>query len=137
MSEIISASSNSSTTNSHTFLKAIKFTLISYVISVVLIALLAVIIVYTDISQKISVPSVRGITLFGAFLSAVLTARTCKSKGWVCGFFTGLFNVALLMFIGTALISSSFFTKSNVFLAFCGGLSGMAGGILGVNLGNN
>ena len=53
MSEIISASSNSSTTNSHTFLKAIKFTLISYVISVVLIALLAVIIVYTDISQKI------------------------------------------------------------------------------------
>ena len=118
MSEIFSASSNSGTTNSHIFFKAFKFTMISYVVSVILISVLAFIIVNTNVPQSISNPSVKGITLFGACLSALLTAKSCRTKGWLCGFFTGAFNVALLMFVGTLLVDAEFFSKSSIFLVF-------------------
>ena len=136
MSEIISASSNSGTTNFRAFFKVIKFTIISYVVSVILISVLAVIIVYTNVPQSIANLSVKGITLFGAFLSALLVAKSHRTKGWLCGLFTGMFNVALLMFVGTILVDAVFFSKSTVSLILCGGISGILGGIICVKLGN-
>ena len=137
MSEIVSASSNSGAIVGRTFLKSVKFTVISYIISIILLAVLAVVIVYTDVSEKISVPAVRIITFFGAFLSAFLTAKNSSSKGWLCGTFTGCFNVALLMCIGAFLTDASLFTRSNFIFVLVGGVCGMIGGIIGVNMGHN
>ena len=120
-----------------TILKSVKFTVISYIMSIILLAVVAVIVVYTDVSEKISVPSVRVITLLGAFISALLTSKNSSSKGWLCGILTGAFNVAVLMSIGAFLTDASLFTKSNLILVSLGGMCGMIGGIIGVNLGDN
>jgi len=135
MSEIISVSASSDMGIARTSLKSLKFIIISYLISVILLAVLAVVIVYTDVSESISVPAVKSIKLFAAFLSAFLTSRSCNSKGWLCGIITGTINVALLIFIGTLLVDGSFFKKSNILLVAFGGICGMIGGIIGVNSG--
>ena len=137
MSEIISVSSDSGTTTARIVMKCVKFTIVSYMVSMLLLAALAVIIVYTDVSEKISAPSIKGIKLFGAFLSALLTSKSCETKGWLCGALSGIFNIALLMVIGSFFVDSPVFITSNVVMLTFGGICGMVGGIIGVNLANN
>lgn len=137
MSEIVSASSSSGTNVINTVFRAIKFILISYIISVILLALLAVVIVYTDVSESIASPAVKLITVFGAFLSALLTSKSTETKGWLCGIITGSFNVLMLLILGMAIMGSVFFTAPNMSLVACGAVCGLVGGIIGVNLGSN
>ena len=137
MSENISVSASTGTNVLNTALKAIKFILISYVISIILLALVAVFIVYTDVSESISGPAVKIITLLGAFISAFLTSKSAEAKGWICGAFTGGLNVFLLMVIGMALMGTQIFSMPNTILMLSGSFCGLIGGILGVNLGNN
>ena len=135
MSEIISVS-GSSTDLFKLVLKTVKFTLVSYVVSVILIAVLAVLLVYTDMSESLSAPAVKGITLFGAFLSAFLTAKTTSSKGWLSGIFAGALNIFILQLIGAAAFGAPLFAPSGFIMLALGAVCGMTGGIIGVNSGN-
>ncbi len=137
MSDIVSASSNSDTGVFKIILKALKFTLVSYVISIVLLALLAVVVVYTDVSEDISAPSVKGITFFGAFLSGFLTSKTTGAKGWLAGILAGTLNVLILHLLGVAVWGAQLFALSDLVMLGAGALFGMLGGIFGVNFGNN
>ena len=135
MSEIVSVS-GSGTDLFKLALKTVKFTLVSYVVSVILMAALAVLLVYTDISESVSAPAVKGITLFGAFLSAFLTAKTTSAKGWLSGIFAGAFNIFVLQLTGTAAFGAPLFAPAGFIMLALGAVCGMAGGIIGVNSGN-
>lgn len=137
MSDIISVSPGLAAGSKRTILKSLKFTFLSYIISLVLLAIVAALVVYTNIPESISGTAVSVITLFGAFLSSFLTCRGISSKGWLFGFLTGAFNIAFLFFLGTFLTSESLFTVSKLLFTLYGGLCGAAGGIIGVNLGKN
>ena len=137
MSEIISVSAQPRAATARLALKCVKFTVMSYMVSIVLLAILAVVIVYTNVPETISAPAIKGIKLFSAFLTALLTTRSCSTKGWLFGMISGMFNIVLLMFFGSFFINSPIFVSSNIMTASLGGLCGMVGGIIGVNLGNN
>ncbi len=136
MSEIISASA-SDFSLFKLVLKALKFTIISYVVSVIFLAALAVLVVYTDVPEAVSAPAVKGIALFGAFLSAFLTSKATITRGWLCGAFTGFFNIFLLKLLGAAVLGAPIFASANIVMMAGGALCGMIGGIIGVNFGNN
>ncbi len=137
MSERASTSSNSTAAGVHTVLKAVKFIFVSYIVSVVMIMLLAAVLVYTDMPDSYSVPGIKLIELFAAFLSALLVAKNVGGKGWLCGFVTGGANVIILMILGALLMDSHLFTNSNISHIVCGALCGIVGGIIGVNMGDN
>lgn len=137
MSDIISVSSVSGKGTLHTVLKSVKFIFVSYIISVILLALLALALVYTDFPESYSYISVKIITLFGALLSACFTARSISSYGWLCGLFTGSANVIILLLIGQAFSASHIFTMSNLALVALAAICGSVGGIIGVNIGKN
>ncbi len=131
MSDKASVSTNDS---AFSFLKSIKFILISYLISFLLIAVLSAVITWTDVPEAVASPSVRVITFFSAFLSALLTTRSSGSKGWLVGALTGAINIAVLLLFGMALFGGMAFSFSNALMILLGAVSGMAGGIIGVNL---
>lgn len=137
MSERVSTSSNAPATAVSTLLKAVKLIFISYIISVVMIMALAAVLVYTDMPDSYSEPGVKIIELFAAFLSALLIAKNVGGKGWLCGLLAGGANIIILLLLGSLLMNSVFFTNSNISLISCGALCGIAGGIVGVNLGDN
>ena len=116
------------------FLKAVKFILISYIISVALIAVVSLVVVSTDVPEAICTPSVRVITFFGAFLSSLLTTRNLTSRGWLLGAFVGGLNLALLILLGVAAYGTNIFSLHNIYMILFGIISGMAGGIIGVNI---
>lgn len=132
MSEPISvpASANASAVS---VLKGVKFILISYVVSLALIALLSALVVYTGIPEAVCVPAVKVITFFGAFLSALLTTRSTGSRGWLFGAISGGCNIMLLNLLGMALFGAKVFNASGALMVLLGCVAGMAGGIVGVN----
>ncbi len=136
MSEIISASSNSERSAFKVVLKALKFSIISYILSIILLAGLAIALVYTDMKESLAPSVVKGITLFGAFLSAYLTSRSASSKGWLRGAFAGVINILLLQLLGTAVASTPFVNATRVVMLVGGAVIGMIGGIFEVNSGN-
>ncbi|MBQ6894488.1 MAG: TIGR04086 family membrane protein [Clostridia bacterium] len=137
MSDIISVSSGSGTGIFRVMLKGVKFSIISYVISFVLLLILAALIVYTNTPESICTPGVDAILLIGAFISAFLTARCLNSKGLLCGFFVGAFNIILLFGMGVLFTTAPFLTASKALFVLYGGIAGALGGIIGVNTGKN
>ncbi len=137
MSDIISVSSVSGRSTARFVLKSLKFIFVSYIISVILLAVLALALVYTDFPESYSFPAVKIITIFGAFLSAFLSCRSITSLGYLCGLATGGANVIILLLIGQAFSSSPVFTMSNFALVAIAMLGGAVGGIMGVNIGKN
>ena len=137
MSDVISATAGSGAGTIRILLKSVKFIILSYIISLILLLVLAAVIVYTDISETISNPAVSIITLSGAFISSFLTAKNLTSRGWLFGFVTGIFNIAFLFALGTLLTSSAFFTVPKIMFMLYGGMCGAIGGIIGVNVGKN
>jgi len=113
--------------------KGLKFIVVSYVLSVVLIAILSAVIVFTDISESCSTPCVKVITFIGVFASAYLLSRTSQSRGWLGGALTGGANIGLLIIIGTALNANNPFTLSNLVSVLIGCFVGSVGGICGIN----
>ena len=137
MSDVISVSTGSNTGVVRILLKSVKFIILSYVISFILLLVLALVIVYTDVSETISGPAVNIITLSGAFVSSFLTAGNLTSKGWICGFLSGMLNIMLLFAAGSLFTSSAFFTAHKMMFMLYGGICGAVGGIIGVNVGKN
>lgn len=137
MSDIISVSAGSGAGTIRVLLKSVKFIILSYIISFILLLVLAAVIVYTNVSETISNPAVNIITLSGAFISSFLTAKNLTSRGWLFGFLSGLFNVAFLFAAGTLFTSSPFFTVPKIMFMLYGGICGAIGGIIGVNVGKN
>lgn len=137
MSDIISVSSGSGAGIFRVILKGIKFSIISYLISFVLLLILAALIVYTNTPESICTPGVDAIVLIGAFLSAFLTARCLNSKGLLCGLIVGVFNIILLFGMGVLFTSAPFLTASKALFVLYGGIVGALGGIIGVNTGKN
>ena len=137
MSDVISVSSGSAAGTARIILKSLKFIILSYIVSFVLLLILALVLVYTDAPETVSHPAVNIITLSGAFMSAFLTGRSLSSKGWLFGFAAGIINIVILYALGTLFTSAEFFTASNMAFMLYGGMCGVVGGIIGVNTGKN
>lgn len=133
MSDVISVSTGSGAGAARVLFKSLKFIILSYIISFVLILILALVLVYTDAPETISSPAVNIITLSGAFMSAFLTGRRLSSKGWLFGFAAGVINIVILFALGALFTSQEFFCASKMTFILYGGLSGAVGGIIGVN----
>ncbi len=127
-------SQQNSAVSSFSLFKGIKFIFISYIISVALIAIVSALVVYTDVPEAICAPSVRVITFFGAFLSSFLTARNLTGQGWIAGAIVGALNICFIILLGAASYGTLIFTLPNLYMLIFGIISGMAGGIIGVNM---
>lgn len=132
MSEIVSTASGNKIPG---VLRGIKFIIFSYIVSVLLLAALSALIVYTAFPEKYAPVSVKGITLFGAFLSAFLTSRRAPGRGWLCGMINGACNVTLLAVLGVALFGGAVFEAANLTMILSGAGAGVLGGMLGINAG--
>lgn len=125
----------STVSKSFNILSGIKFIIISYIVSLILILALTALIVYTDVPEKAGTIGVGVITFFGSFLSAYLCGRTRKRGGLIYGALNGGLNIAGLLLIGFA-IYGSVASGQDISLKILGGcLSGALGGIFGVNTG--
>ena len=93
----------------------------------------AIIITYTNFPDKLIPPLVIAFTVISIALAGVMTAKKSFSKGWLSGSLTGFTYMLLLYCIGSLMFQSFNFDGKVITMFLIGVLSGMFGGIVGIN----
>ena len=107
---------------------------ISYLISIILFLIVAIIFAYTSISDNLLNIFVYGVNIVSVIIGSMLLLKKIKKKGLVYGLIFGLIYF-LLLYIISVIFYTGFFMNSGVLiymLTTC--IGGIIGGIIGVNI---
>jgi putative membrane protein (TIGR04086 family) len=116
-------------------LAPIKGALLAYIITAVVFIIYALLLTYTDISDKNKAMVVMVTTAVSIIAGGIKGAAAVGSRGWLWGIATGILYVAVMIAAGFFLIPGYMLgTRTLVCLMLAVGSGGL-GGILGVNLG--
>ena len=120
--------------SSNKFIKKIfKGVLISLVVSFVLLAIFAIILTYTSVSENTIVPVIIVVTGISILVGTILESRKIVKNGIWLGGIIGLVYV-LILYIISSLLNADFSINTQSFILILVAIfSGMIGGIIGVN----
>lgn len=114
--------------------RIMKTVLTAFLITVILMGLLAVIICYTPISEAAVTPSVYVLNYFSVFMAGLFSAARAKKRGFMTGGLAGGLYMLLVYALGYILFGGIEFTKNVLMnVIYCVAL-GVAGGVVGINL---
>lgn len=116
-------------------LKVIAKTVVTaFLITVILMGVLALLICYTPISEEAITPSVYVLNYFSVFMAGLLSAARAKRRGFVTGGLSGGLYMLLVYFLGYLLFGGIEFTKAVAMnILYCLVL-GIIGGVVGINI---
>lgn len=108
--------------------------LIAFCISITLIIITAVIFAYTNIDDRYLQSFVTGIVTISCLVSSIVLAKKIKQKGIIYGAIFGLVYCLIIYILNTCIYGNFFISNTLlVYLGVCT-LSGIVGGIIGVNV---
>ena len=115
-------------------LALIKGILVSYILTLIVFFVFALLITYTEVSEKHLYTVIRVTTAVVCILCGLITAGSAKKGGLLWGIFAGIIYVVIMCVIGFVLIPqysiTSKFSVSLIVAVAGGGL----GGVIGINL---
>ena len=120
--------------SSNKFIKKIfKGVLISLVVSFVLLAIFAIVLTYTSVSENTIVPVIIVVTGISILVGTILESKKIVKNGIWLGGIIGLVYV-LILYIISSLLNADFSINIQSFILILVAIfSGMIGGIIGVN----
>lgn len=119
------------------FKTIIKSVLISYVLSIILLAIFSIILTYTSFPESSISLVVMVVSIISILYAAKIAAAKAKSRGWIIGSAAGLMYMFILYLISLIFTHRPVF-DSHVFSIFgIGLLAGAIGGVIGINLKKN
>lgn len=120
--------------SSNKFIKKIfKGVLISLVVSFVLLAVFAIVLTYTSVSENTIVPVIIVVTGISILVGTILESKKIVKNGIWLGGIIGLVYV-LILYIISSLLNADFSINTQSFILILVAIfSGMIGGIIGVN----
>ncbi|NLV36245.1 MAG: TIGR04086 family membrane protein [Clostridiaceae bacterium] len=110
-----------------------KGLLASYIITIPVFMLLALILANTDFPQRLVTPAVVVTTVISVLTAGLVSTRGIRNKGWLNGSIVGLIYMAIL-YLASSLIYKDFsIDKYVITMTTIGTISGAIGGIVGIN----
>lgn len=120
--------------SSNKFIKKIfKGVLISLVVSFVLLAIFAIVLTYTSVSENTIVPVIIVVTGISILVGTILESKKIVKNGIWLGGIIGLVYVLILYIISSLLNADFSINMQSFILILVAIFSGMIGGIIGVN----
>ena len=120
--------------SSNKFIKKIfKGVLISLVVSFVLLAIFAIVLTYTSVSENTIVPVIIVVTGISILVGTILESRKIVKNGIGLGGIIGLVYVLILYIISSLLNADFSINMQSFILILVAIFSGMIGGIIGFN----
>lgn len=106
----------------------------SFIITIIVFAVFSLLLAYTDFPEKHIVTAVVAATIASALTAGVVSTRGVRSRGWVNGSIVGLIYI-LVLYLLSSIVYMDFTVDGNfpVMVLICL-LSGIIGGIAGVNM---
>ncbi len=112
----------------------IATTLTAFLITIILMGLLAVCICYTPLPEEAVTGAVYILNYVSVFTAGLLSAAKAKRKGFVTGGIAGACYMMLVYLLGVILFNGVHFTKDIALMVLYCTIVGMVGGIIGINL---
>lgn len=118
----------------HTLKVIIKTVVTAFLITIILMGILALLICYTPIPEEAVTPSVYVLNYFSVFMAGLFSAARAKKRGFITGGVSGGLYMLLVYLLGYILFGGIEFTKTVLLTIIYCLVIGMAGGIVGINL---
>ena len=112
----------------------LKGIIVSFVILFCLLIVFAAVLSITSLSDTYIKPVLIGITFFSIIISSFFSLKKIKNKGAINGLIIGIGFLFILFIISFIINKGISFDMYSYMTMFFGILSGMIGGILGVNI---
>ncbi len=111
----------------------LKGTLIGYCITMIVFIIFALLLTYTDISEKLVSPTALVTTAVSCLVCGFITAKKAKSRGLLWGVIGGGLYMLIMFTIGFSTIPA-YELNQKMIISLCLALGGGAvGGVFGVN----
>ena len=112
-------------------LKALMF---SFLITLISIFLFAIILTYTNISEKTIPIFITVLTFISILIGTIIGTRNIRKNGMLNGAIIGVGYVILLYLISSILNTGFAFNVYTILMIVTGIISGIIGGIVGINI---
>lgn len=111
-----------------------KTVVTAFLITIVLMGILALAVCYTPVPEEAVTPSVYVLNYFSVFMAGLFSATRAKRKGFLTGGISGALYMLLVYLLGYILFGGIEFTKAVLMnVIYCLAV-GIAGGVVGINL---
>lgn len=115
------------------FKKIIKGVVLAFLISIVLICILAAIVYFSDIQDRTVSTLTLAISAVSVAFGAYFLAQNISGGGLINGLMLALIYFAVLLLISILVNGSISFSQSNFLRLFAQLVAGALGGVLGIN----
>lgn len=115
-------------------IKIIKGTVISIILSPILLTIYAALLSYTSISESTIVPVIITITGISILIGSSISSMHIKKQGMLNGALVGLVYMLTIYILSSIFLSSFEININSIIMISVGIVTGMIGGVIGVNL---
>lgn len=107
---------------------------ISFIIASIFLLISSVIFAYTNINDRHLNSFVLGSVMISVLIGSMMLLKKLKEKGFLYGFIFGIIYFLIIYFTNVIAFSGFFISSAlGIYLGICA-LSGIVGGIIGVNI---
>ena len=117
-------------------IRIIKGSIISILITLILLTIYAALLSFTNVSENTMVPVVLTITGISILIGSSMSSINIKKQGMLNGGLVGLIYVLFLYILSSVFLIGFEFNGNSVLMIIVGIVTGMIGGIIGVNMNN-
>lgn len=114
--------------------KVIKGSAIAIILTLIFLSIYAALLSATNISEATMVPVVLVITGISILIGSSMSTVSIKSQGMLNGFLVGLIYMVVLYIISSIMLVGFEFNLNSVIMLIVGAVTGMIGGVIGVNI---
>lgn len=107
---------------------------IAIIFSIIVLTIFAILLTYTNIPESTITPVVLTITGVSILIGSTISTRKIKKNGLLYGGAVGLIYIILLYITSSISISGFSLSSGSFIMLVVGAITGMIGGIIGVNL---
>ena len=120
--------------NQSSIVNIIKGIILSYGISLLLLFIFSVLLTYTSISESMIPPVILVITIISIIIGSSISSSKIRKNGLINGGLIGFFYIIALYLISSLMQTGFALNLYSILMIVFSILSGMIGGIVGVNL---
>ena len=113
-----------------------KGTFLSIILTLILLAILSILLTYTNLKENLMTPMVIGITAISTLIGSVVSTRKIKAKGLLNGGLVGILYILIIYLLSSIVCDDFSLSMSSFILIIAAIFTGMIGGIIGVNFHN-
>lgn len=114
-------------------IRIIKGSLFAVIASAILLLIFAVLLCYTNLSENTMLPVILVITGISILIGSMISTRKIRKNGILNGGMVGLIYIIILYLISSLFLAGFSLTFNSFIMLVVGIVTGMIGGIIGVN----